>query len=45
MPILADALIDSGRDNREVLQHCQGPGPHFRQCWVVDFVLGGGQFA
>ena len=40
MPILADALQDAGCDNPDVLDHCQGPGPHVRGCWVVDLVLG-----
>ena len=40
MPILADALEESGCDNPDVLAHCRGPGPHVRGCWVVDLVLG-----
>jgi hypothetical protein len=40
MPILADALQDGGCDSAEVLDHCRGPGPHVRGCWVVDLVLG-----
>jgi hypothetical protein len=40
MPILADALMDAGCDNPDVLDHCRGPGPHARGCWVVDLVLG-----
>ena len=40
MPILADALQDAGCDNEDVLNHCRGPGPHVRGCWVVDLVLG-----
>jgi hypothetical protein len=39
-PILADALQDSGCDNEEILQHCRGPGPHVRGCWVCDLCLG-----
>jgi len=42
MPILADALQDAGCDNEEVLNHCRGPGPHLRGCWVVDAVLNKG---
>jgi hypothetical protein len=42
LPILADALLDAGCDNRYVLDHCRGPGPHTRGCWVVDQVLGRG---
>ena len=40
LPILADALQDAGCDSDEVLDHCRGPGPHVRGCWVVDLVLG-----
>jgi hypothetical protein len=40
MPILADALQDAGCDNDDILDHCRGPGPHARGCWVVDLVLG-----
>ncbi|VTU00622.1 Uncharacterized protein (Fragment) OS=uncultured bacterium PE=4 SV=1 [Gemmataceae bacterium] len=42
MPILADALQDAGCDSGDVLDHCRGPGPHVRGCWVVDLVLGKG---
>ena len=40
MPILADALQDAGCDRDDILDHCRGPGPHVRGCWVVDLVLG-----
>ncbi len=40
MPILADALEEAGCDDPAVLEHCRGPGPHVRGCWVVDLVLG-----
>ena len=40
MTILADALQDAGCDSEDVLNHCRGPGPHVRGCWVVDLVLG-----
>jgi hypothetical protein len=42
MPILADALQDAGCDSADVLDHCRGPGPHVRGCWVVELVLGKG---
>jgi hypothetical protein len=40
LPILADALQDAGCDNEYILDHCRGPGPHARGCWVIDLVLG-----
>ena len=40
MPILADALQDADCNNADILDHCRGPGPHVRGCWVVDLVLG-----
>jgi len=38
--ILADALEDAGCMNADILDHCRGPGPHVRGCWVVDLILG-----
>lgn len=40
MPILADALQDAGCDNDDILDHCRGPGPHVRGCYVLDLILG-----
>jgi len=40
LPILADALQDAGCETADVLDHCRGPGPHARGCWVVDLLLG-----
>ncbi|MCE9530233.1 MAG: hypothetical protein K8T89_03725 [Planctomycetes bacterium] len=40
MPILADALMDAGCDNDEIIHHCRGGGPNVRGCWVVDLILG-----
>jgi hypothetical protein len=40
LPILADALMDAGCDDEQVVSHCRGDGPHVRGCWVVDLVLG-----
>ncbi|MDY3552243.1 hypothetical protein R5W24_001323 [Gemmata sp. JC717] len=39
MPVLADALQDAGCDSADILNHCRGPGPHVRGCWVIDLVL------
>ena len=40
LPILADALLDAGCDNEDLIQHCRSPGPHVRGCWAVDLILG-----
>jgi hypothetical protein len=40
LPILADALMDAGCDSEEIFNHCRGPEPHVRGCWVVDLLLG-----
>jgi hypothetical protein len=40
LPILADALEDSGCSDLDILGHLRSPGPHVRGCWVVDLVLG-----
>jgi hypothetical protein len=39
MPILADALEDTGCDNQDILNHCRESGVHVRGCWVVDLLL------
>jgi hypothetical protein len=40
MGILADALLDAGCDNEDVLGHCrQQEAVHVRGCWVVDLLL------
>jgi hypothetical protein len=40
MPILADALEESGATDSALLGHCRGPGPHARGCHVLDVILG-----
>ncbi len=42
LPILADALEESGCDDSAVLAHCRGDSQHVRGCWVVDLILGEG---
>ena len=37
--ILADALVEAGCTNEDILSHCRSPGPHVRGCWVVDLLL------
>jgi hypothetical protein len=40
LAILADALLDAGCDDDELIRHCRSEGPHVRGCWAVDFILG-----
>jgi hypothetical protein len=40
LPLLADALMDAGCGEDQLLAHCRSEGPHVRGCWVVDLVLG-----
>lgn len=40
MAEVADALEQAGCSNSDIVQHCRGPGPHVRGCWVVDLILG-----
>jgi hypothetical protein len=40
LPLLADALMDTGCADEQMLEHCRSEGPHVRGCWVVDLVLG-----
>ena len=40
MPILADALQDSGCDSDDILNHLRDPhATHVRGCWALDLVL------
>ena len=39
MNILADALLDAGCDNEDIIQHCRSTKDHVRGCWVVDLIL------
>ena len=40
LPVLADALEEAGCDDRGLLAHCRGEGPHARGCWAIDSILG-----
>jgi hypothetical protein len=40
LPVMADALLDAGCDNEELLAHCRSGGVHVRGCWVLDALLG-----
>ena len=39
MPILHDALMDSGCGAEAILEHCKSPCEHVRGCWVLDMIL------
>jgi hypothetical protein len=40
LPLLADALMEAGCNDEQVVSHCKLSGMHVRGCWVLDFVLG-----
>jgi hypothetical protein len=40
LPILADALEESGCDSENILSHCRESGFHARGCWALDLLLG-----
>jgi hypothetical protein len=40
LPVLADALLDAGCTDAELLGHLRSAGPHVRGCWALDLVLG-----
>jgi hypothetical protein len=40
LPILADAIQDTGCENEEILNHLRSDGPHVKGCWALDLVLG-----
>lgn len=40
MSELAADLERAGCIDQGILEHCRGPGPHVRGCWVIDLLLG-----
>jgi hypothetical protein len=40
LPLLADALIDAGCDQEELLAHCRRPEGHVAGCWALDLCRG-----
>jgi hypothetical protein len=42
LAVLADALLDAGCDDVQLLEHLRGEGPHWRGCFAVDAVLSKG---
>ena len=39
LPILADALEETGCGSDELLAHCRQPGVHVKGCWALDLIL------
>jgi hypothetical protein len=39
LPVLADALEESGCTEVDLLGHCRGPGMHVKGCWALDLLL------
>jgi hypothetical protein len=40
LSIVADALLDAGCNDEELIAHCRSAGPHSRGCWAIDLILG-----
>jgi hypothetical protein len=40
LAVLADALLDAGCDDEELMRHCRSEGPHVRGCGALDLILG-----
>jgi hypothetical protein len=40
LAVLADALLEAGCDEAELIGHLRSEGPHVQGCWAVDLVLG-----
>jgi hypothetical protein len=40
LAILADALLDAGCDDEDLIQHCRSETVHVRGCWALDLILG-----
>jgi hypothetical protein len=39
LPALADALVEAGCGDEQVLTHCRRRGGHVRGCWLLDVLL------
>jgi hypothetical protein len=42
LAVVADALVDAGCDDAELLGHLRGSDIHVRGCWALDTILGKG---
>lgn len=40
LPILADALMEAGCEDADILNHCRATQLHIRGCWALDLALG-----
>jgi hypothetical protein len=43
LPILADALLDAGCQDEDVLAHLRSGSAHYLGCWALDALLGNNQ--
>ncbi len=42
LAILADALLDAGCEDEDLIAHCRQPVAHVRGCWAIDLIMGKG---
>jgi hypothetical protein len=40
LPVLTDALQDTGCDSADILDHCRSNDTHVRGCWLLGLALG-----
>src|SRR5262249_18128215 len=40
LAVLADALLDAGCQDAELVEHLRSEGMHWRGCWALDAVMG-----
>jgi hypothetical protein len=41
LAVLADALEEAGCADPDLLGHLRSAGPHVRECWALELILGG----
>src|SRR5262249_40879405 len=39
LPLLADALLEGGCENDDLIAHCRSKGPHTLGCWAIDLIV------
>lgn len=38
--VLSDALLETGLNEGDIINHCRSKETHWRGCWVIDLLLG-----